>query len=98
MIKTLKLFKELIKKASTDPQRGALIPIISALQSTGLGWKLETVEENVYNIVLLLSSSPKLIVEAHYDVVPPVIEGYQTKEGEENGRVYGRGPQMFSEE
>ncbi|MEW9081521.1 M20/M25/M40 family metallo-hydrolase [Caldanaerobacter subterraneus] len=91
MIEAKELLKALIKKASTDPQRGALIPIISALQSIGLDWKLEMIEEDMYNILLPLSSSPKLIVEVHYDVVPPVIEGYQTKEGEENGRIYGRG-------
>lgn len=89
MSRTEELLKVLMKKASSDPHQGALIPIISTLQSIGLPWKMETIEENMYNIVLPLSSSPEVLVEVHYDVVPPVIEGCQAKK--ENGRIYGRG-------
>ncbi|RDV82509.1 M20/M25/M40 family metallo-hydrolase [Ammonifex thiophilus] len=85
------LLKLLVKAASCDPARGALAPLVFALESAALPWRPEPVDEEVINILIPLSSAPRVLVAAHYDVVPPVIEGVRAREGEESECLYGRG-------
>lgn len=81
----------LVKRAVADPLRGAGEEIENFCRGIGLNLKRQLIREDLYNLILPLGENPQVLISAHYDTVPAVVEGRCARLGQEGTRFYGRG-------
>ncbi|SMB94279.1 acetylornithine deacetylase [Thermanaeromonas toyohensis ToBE] len=85
------ILERLVRAAGADPFRGAGEEIENFCRRIGLNLKRQPVREGLYNLILPLGENPQVLISAHFDTVPAVVEGRCARMGQEGSRFYGRG-------